>query len=375
MIQRILKNKIDVLSGKGKAIILIGCRQIGKTTLLNEMFKDETSILRLNGDEFDVQSMLSNISSDRWRSIIGNKKIIVIDEAQRIENIGLKLKLITDNLNDVQIIATGSSSLDISNKINEPLTGRKWEIKMYPISFKEMVDHHGLIKELRLLPQRLVYGYYPEIVTNEGNEINLLKQLTDSYLYKDILAMSQIKKSDKLVKLLQALAFQVGSQVSYNELANLLGLDSKTVESYIDLLEQCYIIFRINSFSRNLRNELKTSKKIYFYDNGVRNALISNYASIENRNDIGALWENFLISERIKFTDYTSSYANKYFWRTKDQTEIDYLEEYDGNLHCYEFKWNPTAKASFPPSFANAYSNSTFEIIHRDNFEKFLGID
>lgn len=375
MIQRILKNKIDVLTGKGKAIILIGCRQIGKTTLLNEMFKDETSILRLNGDEFDVQSMLSNISSDRWRSIIGNKKIIVIDEAQRIENIGLKLKLITDNLNDVQIIATGSSSLDISNKINEPLTGRKWEIKMYPISFKEMVDHHGLIKELRLLPQRLVYGYYPEIVTNEGNEINLLKQLTDSYLYKDILAMSQIKKSDKLVKLLQALAFQVGSQVSYNELANLLGLDSKTVESYIDLLEQCYIIFRINSFSRNLRNELKTSKKIYFYDNGVRNALISNYASIENRNDIGALWENFLISERIKFTDYTNSYANKYFWRTKDQTEIDYLEEYDGNLHCYEFKWNPTAKASFPPSFANAYSNSTFEIIHRDNFEKFLGID
>lgn len=375
MIQRILKNKIDVLTGKGKAIILIGCRQIGKTTLLNEMFKDETSILRLNGDEFDVQSMLSNISSDRWRSIIGNKKIIVIDEAQRIENIGLKLKLITDNLNDVQIIATGSSSLDISNKINEPLTGRKWEIKMYPISFKEMVDHHGLIKELRLLPQRLVYGYYPEIVTNEGNEIDLLKQLTDSYLYKDILAMSQIKKSDKLVKLLQALAFQVGSQVSYNELANLLGLDSKTVESYIDLLEQCYIIFRINSFSRNLRNELKTSKKIYFYDNGVRNALISNYASIENRNDIGALWENFLISERIKFTDYTNLYANKYFWRTKDQTEIDYLEEYDGNLHCYEFKWNPTAKASFPPSFANAYSNSTFEIIHRDNFEKFLGID
>ncbi|MCQ2189422.1 MAG: ATP-binding protein [Paludibacteraceae bacterium] len=375
MIQRILKNKIDVLTGKGKAIILIGCRQIGKTTLLNEMFKDETSILRLNGDEFDVQSMLSNISSDRWRSIIGNKKIIVIDEAQRIENIGLKLKLITDNLNDVQIIATGSSSLDISNKINEPLTGRKWEIKMYPISFKEMVDHHGLIKELRLLPQRLVYGYYPEIVTNEGNEIDLLKQLTDSYLYKDILAMSQIKKSDKLVKLLQALAFQVGSQVSYNELANLLGLDSKTVESYINLLEQCYIIFRINSFSRNLRNELKTSKKIYFYDNGVRNALISNYASIENRNDIGALWENFLISERIKFTDYTNSYANKYFWRTKDQTEIDYLEEYDGNLHCYEFKWNPTAKASFPPSFANAYSNSTFEIIHRDNFEKFLGID
>lgn len=375
MIQRILKNKIDVLTGKGKAIILIGCRQIGKTTLLNEMFKDETSILRLNGDEFDVQSMLSNISSDRWRSIIGNKKIIVIDEAQRIENIGLKLKLITDNLNDVQIIATGSSSLDISNKINEPLTGRKWEIKMYPISFKEMVDHHGLIKELRLLPQRLVYGYYPEIVTNEGNEIDLLKQLTDSYLYKDILAMSQIKKSDKLVKLLQALAFQVGSQVSYNELANLLGLDSKTVESYIDLLEQCYIIFRINSFSRNLRNELKTSKKIYFYDNGVRNALISNYASIENRNDIGALWENFLISERIKFTDYTNSYTNKYFWRTKDQTEIDYLEEYDGNLHCYEFKWNPTAKASFPPSFANAYSNSTFEIIHRDNFEKFLGID
>lgn len=338
------------------------------------MFKDETQILKLNGDELDVQAMLTNISSDRWRSIIGKKKLIIIDEAQRIDNIGLKLKLITDNIKDVQVIATGSSSLDMSSKINEPLTGRKWELKMYPLSFKEMVDHHGLIKELRLLPHRLIYGYYPDVVTNEGNEIEILKQLTDSYLYKDVLAMSQIKKSDKLVKLLQALAFQVGSQVSYNELANLLGLDSKTVESYITLLEQCYIIFRINSFSRNLRNELKTSRKIYFYDNGVRNALISNYTSIENRNDIGALWENFLISERIKMTEYTNLFSNKYFWRTKDQAEIDYLEEYDGNLHCYEFKWNPTAKASFPASFSNTYANSTFEVIHRDNFERFLGI-
>lgn len=374
MIQRFLESKITNYIGKGKAIILIGCRQIGKTTLLNELFKDESTVLKLNGDELDVQSLLSNISSDRWKSIIGNKKVVIIDEAQRIDNIGLKLKLITDNLKDVQVIATGSSSLDIANKVNEPLTGRKWELKMFPLSFKEMVDHHGLVKELRLLPQRLVFGYYPDIVTHEGEEKERLKQLTDSYLYKDILSMSQIKKSDKLVKLLQALAFQVGSQVSYNEIATLIGMDSKTVENYINLLEECYIIFRINSFSRNLRNELKTSRKIYFYDNGVRNALISNYTSIENRNDIGALWENFLISERIKHVEYTDSFANRYFWRTKDQAEIDYLEEYDGSLHCYEFKWNPSAKASFPNSFANAYPESSFEVVHRENFEKFLGI-
>lgn len=374
MIQRILDKKISECLGKGKAIILIGCRQIGKTTLLEEMFRDESSVLRLNGDELDVQSMLSNVTSDRWRAIIGDKKTIIIDEAQRVENVGLKLKLITDQLKDVQVVATGSSSLDLSNMVNEPLTGRKWEMKMFPISFKEMVDHHGLMKELRLVPQRLIYGYYPDIVTHEGEEKGLLKQLTDSYLYKDVLSLSQIKKSDKLVKLLQALAYQIGSQVSYNELSNLLGIDAKTVESYITLLEQCYIIFRINSFSRNLRNELKTSKKIYFYDNGVRNALISNYAAIENRNDVGALWENFLISERMKYTEYADNYSNKYFWRTKDQAEIDYVEELDGQLHCYEFKWNPSVKASFPASFSASYPNSTFEVIHRDNFEHFLGV-
>ena len=259
---------------------------------------------------------------------------MVIDEAQRIEDIGLRLKLITDQINDVQLIATGSSSFDLANKINEPLTGRKWEYKIYPISFKEMVNHHGLLEEKRMLPHRLIYGYYPEIVNNPGEEKEILKQLSDSYLYKDILMWEQIKKPDKLLKLLQALAFQVGSQVSYNELAQTCGMDSKTVEKYIILLEQTFIIFRLGSFSRNLRNELKNSKKIFFYDNGIRNALIANFSPAETRTDIGALWENFLISERVKALHYSNKWSNYWYWRTKEQKEIDRSEERRVGKEC-----------------------------------------
>lgn len=233
--------------------------------------------------------------------IFGNNKTVIIDEAQRIEDIGIRLKLITDQLPDIQLIATGSSSFDLANKINEPLTGRKWEYKMYPLSFEEMVNHHGLMDEKRLLPHRLVYGYYPDVVNHPGSEVEILKQLSDSYLYKDILDWEHIKKANKIVKLLQALAFQVGSEVSYNELGQLCDLDPKTVERYVILLEQSYIIFRLGSFSRNLRNELKSSRKIYFYDNGIRNAVIANFALAETRPDIGALFENFIVSERIKF--------------------------------------------------------------------------
>ena len=372
MINRIINEKIRKTLFKGKAIILMGCRQIGKTTSLNEIFSVENDVLWLSGDDSDTRDLFENITSDRLKTIFGNKKIIVIDEAQRIADVGLKLKLITDNIKDLQLVATGSSAFELADKTKESLTGRKREFQMYPLSFKEMVEHHGFITERRLLQHRLVYGYYPEVVTNPGDEKLILKSLSDSYLYKDVLALYYIKKSDKLIKLLQALAYQIGSQVSYNELSQIVGVDSKTIEKYIQILEKCYIIFRLNSFSRNLRNELTTSRKIYFYDNGIRNAIISNYMQVENRNDVGALWENFLISERIKMTEYNDLFCNRYFWRTKSQQEIDYLEEYDGKLHAYEFKWKENAKVRFPKTFTGTYSDSELSVITPNNIEDFI---
>ncbi len=372
MITRTLTEAIRQNLFSGKAILIMGARQVGKTTLLDELFSQNESVLWLNGDETDVQELFSNLTSTRLKAYLGNKKIVVIDEAQRIAEIGLRLKLITDQIKDVQLIATGSSSFELSDKTKESLTGRKWEYKMFPISFAEMVQHHGMLNEKRLIPHRLVYGYYPEVVCSEGMEEKVLRSLSDSYLYKDILAYSGIKKSDKVVTLLKALAFQIGSQVSYNELATVVGLDSKTVEKYIDLFEKCYLIFRLSSFSRNLRNELKFSRKIYFYDNGIRNALISNFLQIESRNDVGALWENFILSERMKTTQYSDIFANKYFWRTKEQKEIDYIEERNDQLNAYEFKWNKNAKFKQPKQFLTAYPDATFTIITPENMEEFL---
>ena len=374
MIERILEKQILAKINKKKAIILMGPRQVGKTTLLKSLFEKSTEIIWLNGDEPDIQSIFENISSKRLEAIIGNKKMIIIDEAQRIPEIGLKMKLITDQLLNVQLIATGSSAFELSNKLNEPLTGRKWEFKMYPISFQEMVNHHGLLNEIRLLPHRLIYGFYPDVVNHPGNEKEILKQLSDSYLYKDLLMIDQIKKPSALVKLLQALALQIGSQVSYHELAQICGLDGKTIEKYMMLLEQSYIIFRLTSFSRNQRNELKKSRKVYFFDNGIRNSLIANFEQIENRTDIGALWENFLVSERVKYLAYQQKWVNNWYWRTTEQQEIDYVEEENGQLSAYEFKWNPKAKASIPNSFKKTYPTATINIIHRENFEQFLGV-
>lgn len=372
MIHRFLSKKIEQKLFKKKAILLMGARQVGKTSLLKKMFSHRTDVLWLNGDEQDIRQLFESISSTRLQAYIGNNKIVVIDEAQHIYDIGLKLKLITDNIEDVQLIATGSSAFELANKVNEPLTGRKWEYRLFPVSFDEMVKHHGLLEEKRLIPHRLLYGYYPEVVNHQGNEKEVLRQLSDSFLYKDILMWEQIKKPDKLLKLLQALAFQVGSQVSYNELGQLCGLDSKTVEKYIILLEQTFIIFRLSSFSRNLRNELKNSRKIYFYDNGIRNALIANFNQIELRTDVGALWENFIISERIKHLHYSEKWKNYWYWRTKDQKELDFVEESDGQIFAYEFKWNPLAKVKKPKQFFENYPDSIFETIHPGNCESFI---
>jgi predicted AAA+ superfamily ATPase len=350
----------------------MGARQVGKTTLTGELFKGSPDTLWLNGDELDVQNLFENISSTRLKLLFGEKKYVVIDEAQRIKDIGLKLKLIADQLPEIQLIATGSSSFDLANQVNEPLTGRKWEYRMYPVSFAEMVKHHGLLNEKRLIPHRLVYGYYPDVVNNIGNEKEVLKQLSDSYLYKDILMWEQIKKPEKLLKLLQAIAFQIGSQVSYSELGQICGLDVKTVEKYVVLLEQCFVIFRLGSFSRNLRNELKNSRKIYFYDTGIRNALIADFSLAESRRDIGALWENFLVSERKKKLEYDLLWKNSWFWRTTGQKEIDYIEEGDGVIHAFEFKWNASATYKMPRQFLENYKESLFRVITPDNVEEFL---
>jgi predicted AAA+ superfamily ATPase len=285
----------------------------------------------------------------------------------------MKIKLIVDNIPDIQVVATGSSAFELTSKINESLTGRKVEFQMFPLTFKEMVSHTNLLDELRMIPHRLVYGYYPEIVCNPGKESILLQEITNSYLYKDILSLDSIHKPDKLVKLLKAIALQIGSQVSYNELSQLVGLDLKTVDRYIDVLEKAYIVFRLGSFSRNLRNELKSSRKIYFWDLGIRNALIGNLNQIENRNDIGALWENYVISERLKRNLYEFSYAQSWFWRTQQQQEIDYVEDKDGHLSAYEIKWNASkGRAKLPQSFANTYPDANYQVITPENIESFL---
>lgn len=376
MIPRIIGQEIDKRLFSGKAIIIFGARQVGKTSLLEEKFGTLNDVLWLEGDNIETQNLFENFTLSVAKTMLGDKKIVVIDEAQNILNIGMKLKIITDQLKDIQVVASGSSSFDLANKINEPLTGRKWEYIMYPLSFGEMVAYHGAWTEHTMLKQRLIYGYYPEVVTHQGEEMkSILQSLTSSYLYKDVLKWENIKKSDRLLKLLQALAFQIGSQVSYNELGVTCGLDGKTVEKYIQLLEQSFVIFKLNSFSRNLRNELKFSKKIYFYDNGIRNALISNFNSVDLRTDIGALWENFLISERIKRNNYLHSYANNWFWRTQTQKEIDYIEEKDGVISAFEFKWNNKKNKKIPSDFSSAYPNSNFEVITQENYLSFLSMD
>ncbi len=372
MIDRLLENSIKGKFFKGKAIILLGARQVGKTTLLKKIATSLKDVLWLNADNFEVQTLFEASSSTRFKSIIKNNKVIIIDEAQRIKNIGIKLKIIIDEIENVQLIATGSSSFDLSNEINEPLTGRKYEFKMFPISFEEMVKHHGLLEELNQLEHRMVFGYYPDVVTNQDDTTDILKLLADSYLFKDILIWNKIKKSDRIVKLLQALAFQIGNQVSYNELGKMVGLNSETVESYIQLLEKSYIIFRLGTYSRNLRSELKKSKKIYFYDNGIRNTVISNLNPLELRNDKGDLWENFIISERKKYLSYHNIYTNSYFWRTHAQQEIDYIEEREGKVFAYEFKWSKHKKARIPKTFTNAYPEAISKIISPENFEEFI---
>ena len=372
-IKRTIQERILQRMHRNKAILIFGARQTGKSTLSEFLIqKQEESSLSLNGDDSDVSALFQEANATKLRSIIGNHKLVLIDEAQRIQEIGLAIKIIVDQMKGVQVIATGSSSFDLASKINESLTGRKYEFQLFPFSFGEMVAHHGLLEEKRLLDHRMLYGYYPEVVTHPGEEEERLKLLASSYLYKDLLMLDKINKPAMLEKLVQALAWQVGSEVSLDEISRLLGIDRKTVEKYIDLLEKAFVIFQVPAFSQNVRTEIRKGKKIYFCDCGIRNAVISHFQPIVMRTDKGALWENFVMAERLKFLRNQGKDTKLHFWRTTQQQEIDLIETDTEKLNAIEIKYNPATKAKFSSTFTGAYPHAQLINVNSTNIESFV---
>lgn len=370
MIKRTLTEKIASKIGLGKAIIIVGPRQVGKTTLIRHHLNGSDYVF-FDGDDPVVRKILDTPNTEEIRALIGNKKIVFIDEGQRIANIGLTLKIIVDQFKDVQLWVSGSSSFTLFDELNEPLTGRKWEYELFPISWEELENHVGYITAQQQLEHRLIYGFYPDVINSPGEEIELLKNLVSSYLYRDVLAYADLRKPEVLDNLVQALALQVGNEVNYTELSQLLGIDRQTVIKYIDVLEKGYVVFRLRSFSRNIRNEIKKGRKIYFYDNGVRNAIIGDFDDFSLRSDKGALWENFLVAERMKQNRYKLTLARSYFWRTTQQQEVDYIEEKGRKLSGFEFKWQPRKANKLPKTFTKRYQ-ATGAVITRENFRDFV---
>lgn len=371
--KRLLEPVIDKWIDKGKIIILYGPRQVGKTTLAKSLLSRYGSMKNYYNCEITaVQQSLSKHDPHALKALLGDTRTVVFDEAQRIPDIGLILKIFHDEYPQIQIIATGSSSFALSNKVSEPLTGRALEFTLFPLSLEELTEQYSHIDLQENIEQYLRYGLYPEIVNSSTKEAGvLLDNLTSKYLFQDILEHEQIKKSSLLVNLLQLIALQLGNEVSLNELATILSTNRKTIERYLDLLEKAFVIIRLRSLNRNLRTEIGKKQKIYFYDMGIRNSLISRYTPLQIREDVGGLWENFCIIERLKYLHYHEISSNRYFWRTHDQKEVDYVEERDGAMHGYEFKWN---KETFkkPQEFLSAYPNSTIQVINKSNFSPFL---
>ncbi len=367
-------SQIENLTRLGKVVILYGPRQVGKTTLLKRLLERTDKRYRYyDGQDLPTKELFSSQSIDKFQSALGDLELLVIDEAQHIENIGINLKLIVDHVSDLRIIATGSSSFDLAQKIGEPLTGRKFNLVLYPIAQLELEKNEDYVSTRANLEERLIYGSYPEVITTKGYELKqrLLKEIVNSYLYKDILALEKIHHPRKIADLLQLLAFQIGQEVSMSELGTKLGLSTQTVSRYLDLLEKSFVIVQISGFSRNLRKEVTKSSRYYFYDTGVRNGIVDSFNSLKMRNDVGMLWENYIVAERLKKQEYKKIYTNNYFWRTYDQKEIDWVEERDGKLFGYEIKWGDK-KVSAPKDWLETYDKASFKVINRDNYLEFV---
>jgi predicted AAA+ superfamily ATPase len=369
LIARMLEKTLQIgLRSPNLAIVLSGPRRAGKTALLKTLLDGRDDVLWLNAAAAGNSGFFESVTTARLKAAIGDKTIVVIDEAQRISDAGLKLESMTDQIQHVKLIASASSA----SSLDEHLVGRKLNFTLFPLSFAEMSLHHGLQEELQLLGERLVFGYYPEVVASPGNEINVLDEIADSWLLKDILTINGKKGSEELFNLLRALAYQIGSEISCSELGNMFGMDKKTIERHIFHLEQSHVVFRLLSLPRGARDETNPGRKIYFVDNGVRNAIIQDFSSLTSRGDIGMLWENFMMSERLKRNAYAENGVSAFYWRGKQQQKIDYIEESDGRLHAFEFKWGAASKAKKPKAFQDAYPGCSFEIINRGNFEGFV---
>lgn len=357
-----------------KVVIIFGARRVGKTVLVKEIIgKLNESVLSLNGEDINVHDKLAIRTVENYKQLIGTYKVLYIDEAQKIPEIGLKLKLMVDEIEGLKIIISGSSSFDISKDAGEPLTGRKHTFTLFALSEKEYNQVENSINKIDKIRERLIYGNYPELLhlSNQRDKIDYLNEMVSSYLLKDILVYENIKNSQKIFNLLRLLAFQIGGEVSLQELGKQLGISKNTVEKYLDLLSKVYILHKVEGFSRNLRKEITKNSRWYFLDNGIRNSIIANFNPIEARNDVGQLWENYMIAERLKYQEYNSISSNNYFWRTYEQQEIDWVEERGGLLHGYEFKWEKD-KIKVPTQWKSAYPNATFEVINKSNFETWL---
>jgi predicted AAA+ superfamily ATPase len=366
---------LDEYLQAGKVLVIYGPRRVGKTTLLQAYLTQTTLKYKLDsGDNIRTQQILSSQDFSQILPYVEGYDLLAIDEAQNIPNIGMGLKIIVDQVPGIKVIVTGSSSFELAGQVGEPLTGRKFTMSLYPLAQSELLSVHNRFELNEHLEDYLIYGTYPEVLLAPSKQVRLatLTEIADSYLLKDIFAFDRVKNSRTLLDLLKLLAFQIGSEVSHNELATQLGADVKTIQRYLDLLEKAFVIIRLGGFSRNLRQEVVNKSKYYFLDNGIRNAIIAQFNGLEQRNDIGALWENFMFIERLKYRTYRPLLANMYFWRTYDRQEIDLVEERGGNLYGYEFKWSSNKTISAPKNWVNTYSNATFEVIHKNNYQELI---
>ncbi|MBU4098502.1 ATP-binding protein [Patescibacteria group bacterium] len=374
-IDRYIKNNIVEKLQPNKVVVLYGPRQVGKTTLVKEILENvKEKYLFLNGENRSVQKWLSCQEVDIFKQYIGNNKLLVIDEAQKIPNIGLNLKLIVDHFDGIKVLATGSSSFELANQVGEPLVGRKWQFTLYPISQLELKAYENRGETDNKLESKLIYGSYPDVVKEDdfAQKRDILNEIVDSYLYRDLLEFNEIKKSQKIIDILKNIAFQIGGEVSLQELGNSVSLNLRTVEKYLDLLEKTFVVKRVYGFSRNLRKEITKMSKFYFFDNGVRNAIIQNFNTLDLRNDIGQLWENYLFMERLKKNEYKKIRSNIYFWRTYDKKEIDLIEEREGKLFGFEFKYGENKKVKPPKGWLETYKEAEFEVISKGSYLDFI---